>query len=172
MRRIRSVLTQTPATIISILAVILSLGGGAYASTHVNGPVQQPPTSHAATSHATRSTASLVTWQTLSLKNGWTSSQSVYGTGNPKASLQNGIVYLSGSLNQPTPGSFIFATLPKADRPTHNLYIPIYTNGDSYGSLYIGADGTMEAFSPTSCGSGNTAQCFTSLATVSFPVNS
>jgi hypothetical protein len=30
----------------------------------------------------------------------------------------------------------------------------------------------MEAFSGTSCGSGNTAQCFTSLATVSFPINS
>jgi hypothetical protein len=30
----------------------------------------------------------------------------------------------------------------------------------------------MEAFSPGSCGSGNTAQCYTSLAAVSYPINS
>lgn len=39
-------------------------------------------------------------------------------------------------------------------------------------ALFIGHDGTMEAFASGTCGSGNTAQCFTSLAGVSFPVNS
>jgi len=48
----------------------------------------------------------------------------------------------------------------------------VYTNGGTSGTLYIGHDGTMEAFSSASCGSGNAAQCYTSLATVSYPINS
>jgi type II secretory ATPase GspE/PulE/Tfp pilus assembly ATPase PilB-like protein len=34
------------------------------------------------------------------------------------------------------------------------------------------ANGIMESFAAGSCGSGNTATCFTSLASVSFPKNS
>jgi hypothetical protein len=171
MRHIRSLLTQAPATVISLAAIVLSLGGGAaYASTH-HTATQAPVTSHASAAGQV-SAATGVTWQGLTLKNGWASSNSIYGTGNPKAALQNGIVYLSGSLHQSTSGSAVFASLPRAYRPTHNLYITIYTNGGTQGSLYIGADGTMEAFSSGSCGSLSTAQCFSSLATVSYPLNS
>ncbi len=113
-----------------------------------------------------------VTWQSLVLQNAWTSSNAAYGTGNPKVALQGNVVYLSGSMHQSTPGSAIFAFLPSTYRPTHNLYITVYTNGGTSGTLYIGNDGTMEAFSSASCGSGNAAQCFTSLATVSYPINS
>jgi len=95
-----------------------------------------------------------------------------FGTGNPKVAEQSGIVYLSGSLAQATPSSTEFAVLPSSFRPAHNMYITVYTNGDTTGTLYIGHDGTMEAYSGTSCGSETTAQCFTSLATVSFPINS
>lgn len=86
--------------------------------------------------------------------------------------IQNGIVYLSGSLAQPTPGNDIFATLPLSFRPTHNLYITVHTSTGTQGSLYIGHDGTMEAFSSGTCGSRTNAQCFRSLATVSYPINS
>ena len=86
--------------------------------------------------------------------------------------LQSNIVYLSGSMHQSPLGSPVFATLPKRFRPAHNMWITVYTNGDTSGTLYIDRDGIMEAFAPTSCGSGNTAQCYTSLATVSYPVNS
>jgi hypothetical protein len=158
MNRVRSFATQTPALVISTLALVLSLGGGAYAA------------SSAASQHAAAS--SLVTWHNISLHNGWKSSNSTYGTGDPRVSLQNGIVYLSGSLHQSTPGSETFAVLSKQYRPAHNLYITVYTNGDTTGSLYIGHNGTMDAYSATSCGSGDTAQCYTSLATVSYPVNS
>ena len=113
-----------------------------------------------------------VTWQSLVLQNAWTSSNAAYGTGNPKVALQGNVVYLSGSMHQSTPGSAIFAFLPSTYRPTHNLYITVYTNGGTSGTLYIGNDGTMEAFSSASCGSGNAALCFTSLATVSYPINS
>lgn len=158
MSRVRSFATQTPALVISALALALSLGGGAYAASNA---VSQPAAA-----------SSLVTWHNISLHNGWKSSNSIYGTGDPRVSLQNGIVYLSGSLHQPTPGSSIFTVLPKQYRPAHNLYITVYTNGSTSGTLYIGHNGTTEAYSLGTCGSGNTAQCYTSLATVSYPVNS
>jgi hypothetical protein len=173
MGRFRSLITQSPAIVISLLAIVLSVGGGAYASTHhghaSNFPPERVSTSPVAT-HAT--TAAGVPWTSLSLINGWATENGAYGTGNPKVSLQGGIVYLSGSLAQSTPGSATFAILPSSFRPTHNLYITVYTNGSTTGTLFISSGGVMEAYSGTSCGSGDTAQCFTSLATVSFPINS
>ena len=59
-----------------------------------------------------------------------------------------------------------------AYRPDHNVYLTVYTNGDTSGTLYIGKTGVMEAYSAGTCGPGNTAQCFTSLAGVSYPKNS
>jgi hypothetical protein len=176
MRRIRSLATQTPAIVISLLAIAFSLGGSAYASTHLGAGHSHPSQPGAAQSAAAApgavTHAASVSWHTLGLLNGWTSSNGSFNSGNPKVSLASGIVYLSGSLHQPTPGSAEFAVLPRADRPTHNMWITVYTNGDTSGTLFIGASGEMEAFSATSCGSGDTAQCFTSLATVSYPVNS
>jgi hypothetical protein len=162
MGRFSSLFAQSPAIVISILAVALSLGGGAYASTHLSS--SNSPASSAVTTG--------VSWTSLSLINGWASENGTYQTGNPKVAEQSNIVYLSGSLGQSTPGSDEFAVLPSSFRPAHNMYITVYTNGDTSGTLYIGHNGEMEAYSPGSCGSGNTAQCFTSLATVSFPVNS
>jgi len=52
------------------------------------------------------------------------------------------------------------------------MWITVYTYGGTSGTLFIGKDGTMQAFASGACGSGNTAQCFTSLATVSYPINS
>jgi hypothetical protein len=179
MRRIRSIAAQTPAIVISMLAVALSLGGGAYASTHlVAGPFQGPihtlQAAHNQTAaHGTASNLTAgVSWNSLALQNGWISSNATYSSGNPKVALQNNVVYLSGSLNQPTPGSPVFAFLPSTFRPTHNMWITVYTFGGTSGTLYVGKDGTMEAFASGGCGSGNTAQCYTSLASVSYPINS
>ena len=175
MRRIRSFAAQTPALVISVLAVALSVGGGAYASTHMTpGPSQGPVhTLQVAHSEGTaRSLTAGVSWNSVVLQNGWVSSNSSFATGNPKVALQGNIVYLSGSLHQPTPGSAVFGFLPSTFRPVHNMFITVYTNGSTTGTLYIGKDGTMEAFASGACGSGNTAQCFTSLATVSYPINS
>jgi hypothetical protein len=154
-------MSQSPAIAISLLAVVLSIGGGAYASTH-----------QSAASPAGQAATAGVSWTSLTLVHGWVSENAAFGSGNPKVAQQSGIVYLSGSLAQPGGGSDVFATLPSGDRPTHNMWITVYTDGDTVGSLFIGKDGTMEAFAPGACGSLNTAQCFTSLATVSFPVNS
>jgi hypothetical protein len=178
MRRLRSIAARTPAIAIAGLAVVLSLGGGALASTHLvagpsQGPIHTMRVAHSQGAHsATSSLTTGVSWQSLVLQNAWASSNGTYGTGNPKVALQGNVVYLSGSLHQSTPGSSVFAFLPSTYRPTHNLYITVYTNGGTSGTLYIGNDGTMQAFSSASCGSGNAAQCFTSLATVSYPINS
>lgn len=162
MGRIRSFAAQTPAIAISVLAVALSLGGGAYAATQAAG--------HSQASHT--AITSGVSWNSIGLVNGWSSENGTYQTGNPKVAVQNNVVYLSGSLHQVTLGSETFAFLPAQFRPAHNMYLAVYTNGDTVGTLYIGSNGTMEAYSPGTCGSGNTAQCFTSLAGVSYPINS
>jgi hypothetical protein len=192
MRRFRSLITQTPVLIVSMLAVALSLGGAAYASTQAAGHghgASHPhapaithfvPVGHSSARAGSNSAPSTVTFNSLSLANGWQSQNANDETGNPKVGILNGIVYLKGSLAQPTPGSAIFASLPTRYRPTDDLYIPISTEfGDgsssSAGTLFIGTNGTMEAYSTNSavfCASGNSAQCFTSLAGVSFPVNS
>jgi hypothetical protein len=149
MKSLRSVAAQSPAIVISVLALILSVGGGA---------------AYAATS---ASRAPAIVWHKLALIHGWKSSQGQYDTGNPSYSISNGVVYLSGSLH--TAGTDTeFAVLPKGARPTHDLYITVYTVDDTTGTLYIGANGEMEAYSPTAAD----AEDFTSLAAVSFPTSS
>src|SRR5215471_15671968 len=80
MRRIRSIAARTPAIAIAGLAVALTLGGGALASTHlVPGPSQGPiHTMRVAHSQGANSAASSLTtgvsWQSLVLQNAWASS--------------------------------------------------------------------------------------------------
>ena len=144
----------------------------------VAGPSQGPiHTVKAAHSQgAAHSTASNVTagvpWNSIVLQNGWASANATYSSGNPKVALQSNVVYLSGSLHQSTPGSPVFGFLPSTFRPEHNMWITVYTFGGTSGTLYIGKDGTMEAFASGTCDSGNSAQCYTSLASVSYPTNS
>ena len=180
MRRFRSLATRIPVLIISTLAVALSIGGGAYASTQAagGGPGANLPRNLPALTHvhhpagSQAATSTVVSFHGLSLANGWVSEQINDGTGNPKVGLLNGVVYLKGSLAQPTPGSSLFAQLPSADRPVDTLIIPVWTSGGTPGTLEITTDGRMFLSSNAPCGSGNTAQCFTSLATISYPLGS
>lgn len=170
MKKLGSFARQWPATAIAITALAFSFGGGAYAQALLNGrqialhsipgnrivnhgigPAQLQPTR--------------LTWHSLHLINGWVSSQSVYQTGDPKYAISNGVVYLAGSMHQPSVGSDIFAVLPPGIRPAHNLYILDYTNADRTGAIYIAFNGQMQAYN-------GEATLFTSLATVSFPVGS
>ena len=108
----------------------------------------------------------------LALDNGWVSAQGLWTTGDPSYSVSNGVVYLSGSLRQPTGNNQIFAVLPKAARPAHDLYIKVmvYTPGGvvQAGTVQIDPDGAMWAYALED---GN-AQMFTSLAGISFPLGS
>jgi hypothetical protein len=82
------------------------------------------------------------------------------------------VVHLSGSVDQPSGTGQIFAVLPKADRPAHDLYLQVmvYTpdNTANAGTVLIEPDGALYAYSPTV----NDAQLYTSLAGISFPLGS
>src|SRR5215472_16447367 len=65
-------------------------------------------------------------WQTVSLQNGWHSEQSAWDSGDPSYCIDNGIVYLSGSLAQSGSGNY-FAQLPQRYRPASNMYLSVYT---------------------------------------------
>jgi hypothetical protein len=107
-------------------------------------------------------------WQHLDLTNGWQSEQGAYGTGNPAwCGTGEGMVYLSGSLAQPTAGPNEFAVLPPPARPPHNLYLSVYTYDGAAGVLQIKTDGEMFAYNAPNQGD---ARDFTSLAGVSFPL--
>ena len=119
-------------------------------------------TSLAAISYPARGT----TWHPLTLVNGWTRFSRV--TGTPAYTIKNGIVYLSGAVQETSGVSVIFANLPSAARPVHGLTMPTRTNGGSYGELAVGPHPRMVADSnPFS-----NAQSFASLSAISYPVNS
>jgi hypothetical protein len=101
----------------------------------------------------------------MSLENGWQSSDSQWGTGDPSYSVSNGMVYLSGSLNQPAGDIQAFGVLPPAARPAHTMYLSVYTFNGTIGLLEIDTNGTMLAYD-------GGAQQYTSLAGVSFPMAS
>jgi hypothetical protein len=104
----------------------------------------------------------------LSLRNGWQSGQSAYGTGDPGYAVTGGVVYLSGSMVQTAGTDLRFAVLPPAARPRHNLWIKTYTFGGAVGALLIRPSGVMSAFNV----SGNAAQAYTSLAGIAYPLGS
>ena len=106
-----------------------------------------------------------VTWQKLSLVNGWQSSQSQWNSGDPAYAVKNGFVYLSGSIHQAVGSNGEFAVLPPAARPAHDLYITVYTYGGSYGYLFISQVGVVQAGSAPQ----SNAQAYMSLASVSYP---
>jgi hypothetical protein len=100
--------------------------------------------------------------QAISLTNGYLVNPD-YGA--PAATLDaHGIVHLSGAAYD---GSSPYAgTLPAGDCPSHILYIPTYILASGIPSwVVINPDCSLDFESE----SGNYAQSFTSLATISFP---
>lgn len=97
----------------------------------------------------------------LTLINGWKSAQGAWNTGDPAYTVSGGVVYLSGSLSQPTAGGPVFAVLPKAIRPAAVQYLPAYTFGGVIGRVQIYPNGLIFARFGQS-------QQFTSLAGVSY----
>jgi hypothetical protein len=146
-------------------AVLMVIGGttaAAAAPVHAGPPQAQ---AHSELAQAGRAPAlDAVTWHSLALQNGWESARtSSLITGTPAWAIHDGVVYLRGAVKQPNSGgSVTFATLPASARPAHTLYIQDYTNSDTPGILYIGSDGTMQAYD------GN-AFTFASLSAVSYP---
>lgn len=128
--------------------------------------VSAAPTAPAAGPTSPASASSSFTWHNFTLLNGWkTAGTPKLITGHPGWAINNGVVYLRGAIKQTGPiTDEVFATLPKGDRPTRNLYIQVFTMNTQPGSLLITPKGNLEAFN------GN-ARLFTSLASVSFPTS-
>jgi len=102
----------------------------------------------------------------MAMINGWQSGTHLNtGYGRPSWAVHQGVVYLSGSVYQPTGTNPLFTRLPLAARPAHRLYITVYTNNSTNGFLTVYPSGLISA---QSSASGN-ARAYTSLATVSFP---
>ena len=99
-------------------------------------------------------------WQPLDLIGGWRSEQSQYTSGDPSYCVSNGMVYLSGSMKQVVNEGDEFAVLPQQAWPDRAVYFNTYTDAGANGSVSIGADGSMIAFSGAATG-------FTSLAGLS-----
>jgi hypothetical protein len=128
------------------LALVFSIGGGAgYAASIAHSPTK-------ITSH----------W--LHLINNWTTDGT--STGHPSYAVSGGVVYVSGGMHQTTGSKREFAFLPKAARPTHTLWIGVFSEAAMGGAfLEVTPAGAMFI-------SGPDAQFFSSLSGVSFPVGS
>jgi hypothetical protein len=163
MRGIRALAAQSPAILLSLLALLFSLGGGAYAATTLTAR-QAPAT--------IRTAASAITFHALHLTGGWRSgSGGLFRLGGPGYAVSGGVVYLTGALFQPKTGNPEFARLPRAAWPHANLFIPVtinVTNAVTTGTLYIRTNGVLEVFAADQAN----AAASTSLAGVSFPVRS
>ena len=154
MSRFRTRADRPVALVISMMALLFALGGGAYASTRDVGRAPLAPAT--------------LTEHTLTLLNGWQSANSTSGTGKPRFAVAGGVVYLSGSLTAPNPSSDEFAVLPAGARPAHILYVPVYASQGVLGTVQIFPGGQMAVFSNTP----GSAADFSSLAGISFPVGS
>jgi hypothetical protein len=161
-------LTLRPARLILPAAALLTVIGGttaAAAPAHAGPPAARAH--HGPARPAGAAKLATLSWRQITLANGWQSaSTSKLVTGTPAWAAHDGVIYLRGAVKQPTSGgSATFATLPKEARPAHNLYIQIYTNTDTPGILYVGSNGTVEAY-------GGNADTFASLSAVSYPAAS
>jgi hypothetical protein len=104
-------------------------------------------------------------WYKLALVNGWKSAQTFYKTGDPAYTITGGVVYLSGSLRQPTGTSTEFAVLPKAARPTVEMKLTVAEFTSGTGSLLIWPSGVMRVTGSPPI----RARLFTSLAAIAYP---
>jgi hypothetical protein len=164
MSRVRTLSAQSPAIIISMLALVLSLGGGAFAGTALTG-------GHGPESQVAR--PAKLTFHRLGLIHGWKPAPKGYNAGTPSYTVSNGIIYLSGGIFQPMQGNAEFAVLPRGARPRTNVFVTVSVEQgvSNVGTLFISPKGVMEAYA-TPTGVGTPASDFTDLSGVSFPLGS
>jgi hypothetical protein len=107
--------------------------------------------------------ASADLWTTpLTLVNGWTGAP--YGTNSPGVrQVDDGIVTFVGAISGGT--ADVAFTLPAADRPAGNVYVPVDMCNSTKGWLYIQSSGVVTVQAQ---GAFSDAQCFTSLEGATF----
>ncbi|HEV2377682.1 MAG TPA: hypothetical protein VGS19_36660 [Streptosporangiaceae bacterium] len=112
---------------------------------------------------AAQAAAATPTFTPLTLVNGWAN----YGNGTANAAVAsiNGIVHLTGGIKTSGTNSVPF-TLPAADSPAHDVYVPVDLCNGGNGRLDITTNGVVTV--QAEGGNWANAQCFTSLDGVSF----
>jgi len=154
MSRFRTIMNQSPAIVISVIALTFSLGGGAGYAASVAAKASPPK----------------ITWHALSLKNGWKAAAAAYHTGKPEYTVSNSIVYLTGvasRANQSAPLGEL-GLLPKSARPKHDLWFTAFNYaGGGESSIEVGSNGQVVVL-----GNGGDENFFTSLAGIEFPLGS
>jgi hypothetical protein len=146
-------LGQSPAIVISLIALTFSLGSGAgYAASVAGKP--------AAT---VKPAATKIAWHPLALINGWRA-EGKASAGNPAYTVSNGVVYLTGVADRSNVKLPVLAVLPKAARPSHNLWFSAF-NVLQTGSVEVESNGDVIV-------GGDEENVFASLAGVEFPLGS
>jgi hypothetical protein len=148
MKRLRSLISQSPAITIAAAALVISLAGGATAATVES-----------------QSPAAPVVWHKLKLINGW----SYGGFGSFHAAYYvdaNHVLHFRGSARMGNIGSAAFR-LPKGVRPSHVLSLPIYASA-GVQEMNILPNGNVIPFDQT--GTDSFVRDFTSFDGVSFPL--
>lgn len=103
--------------------------------------------------------ATKIKFTNATLQNGWTYGGD--GSAQPGYAIDSlGVVHLRGGLAGTSSGQPAFV-LPKALAPSHPMWLPIYTNGATEGSLEITSDGQVIP-------SGSEATAYASLDGISF----
>jgi hypothetical protein len=105
-------------------------------------------------------------WHPIPLTGTWESSNSVWGSGNPSYAVVGPIVYLSGSMQDTSAGTGLFAFMPKASQPAHNVTKLVYAFGGTSGGMTIAQNLGLIGSNPASL-----AEEYTSFAGFSYPRN-
>jgi hypothetical protein len=143
MRSIRSLISQSPAIVISLAALVFAVGGGVgYASTAI-------PTG-----------TTTITMHALPLGQHW--------HGTLRYGVNDGVVYLDGTASKSIGPYSCMTRLPRAARPA-NAQLDITVNlGDAIGTIQVLHTGEVCPFLPPP---GGAEFGFVSLAGISFPTS-
>lgn len=145
---------------VSLLALVLSLGGTSFALTQSSGVAVASQTAHSSKA------AALPAWHNLTLQHGW-----VFGGFNsyrPAYYIDpQQVVHLRGSAVNGDPSQAVFQ-LPNIARPAHVLWLSIYASSGSSGGLEIKPNGQAFVFDTT--GNDSDVIGWSSLDGVSFRV--
>jgi hypothetical protein len=104
-------------------------------------------------------------WHDLKLYAGWTPSTSPAGAGHPAYAVVNSVIFLTGGAQQPTPGSVVFAQLPRSARPKQELSGLTYAGDEGWAAVTSHGHDLYVFSNPAGI-----SQTFTSLAGLSYPL--
>ncbi len=141
----RSLRWGPPAFVISVAALVMSLGGTGYALTQASDSHagHQSAASRAGYTSAT-GIALLPAWHPLTLTGGWTyGGFDSYHAAYYKDS--GNVVHLRGSAKSGNTQAAVFR-LPRSARPSHILWLPVYAFQGSAGGLEILPNGQAFLF--------------------------